>query len=183
MSIDDHVPRCAGKSGGGSTRPRVIAEVLTTPCPGRALGVARVYDPCTLVRSLLLKLRSWGRGTRHFSQEINLTTATACAASTCSCTASAEASTSRWGITLTEPLTGTISLSTRSRTTVFDEVGRQRSDITLINDRASRQRVCYFKSRPTWPSPCMLHWLAGDGTAAIVPGVLYRGAAEEVAAT
>lgn len=176
----------AGKSGGEFYTPQEVAEVLATLALDGRSDVTRVYDPCAGSGSLLLKFaKLLGPSSRrqYFGQEINLTTYNLCRINMFLHDVNFSNFDIALGDTLTEPAHWDDQpfdaiVSNPPYSTKW--VGKD--DIALINDpRFAPAGVLAPKSKADLAFTMhMLHWLAEDGTAAIVefPGVLYRGAAE-----
>ena len=176
----------AGKSGGEFYTPQEVAEVLATLALDGRSDVTRVYDPCAGSGSLLLKfakLLGPSSSRQYFGQEINLTTYNLCRINMFLHDVNFSNFDIALGDTLTEPAHWDDQpfdaiVSNPPYSTKW--VGKD--DIALINDpRFAPAGVLAPKSRADLAFTMhMLHWLAEDGTAAIVefPGVLYRGAAE-----
>ncbi len=176
----------AGKSGGEFYTPQEVAEVLATLALDGRSDVARVYDPCAGSGSLLLKfakLLGPSSSRQYFGQEINLTTYNLCRINMFLHDVNFSNFDIALGDTLTEPAHWDYQpfdaiVSNPPYSTKW--VGKD--DIALINDpRFAPAGVLAPKSKADLAFTMhMLHWLAEDGTAAIVefPGVLYRGGAE-----
>ena len=176
----------AGKSGGEFYTPQEVAEVLATLALDGRSDVARVYDPCAGSGSLLLKfakLLGPSSTRQYFGQEINLTTYNLCRINMFLHDVNFSNFDIALGDTLTEPAHWDDQpfdaiVSNPPYSTKW--VGKD--DIALINDpRFAPAGVLAPKSKADLAFTMhMLHWLAEDGTAAIVefPGVLYRGGAE-----
>ena len=176
----------AGKSGGEFYTPQEVADVLATLALDGRSDVARVYDPCAGSGSLLLKfakLLGPSSSRQYFGQEINLTTYNLCRINMFLHDVNFSNFDIALGDTLTEPAHWDDQpfdaiVSNPPYSTKW--VGKD--DIALINDpRFAPAGVLAPKSKADLAFTMhMLHWLAEDGTAAIVefPGVLYRGGAE-----
>ena len=176
----------AGKSGGEFYTPQEVAEVLATLALDGRSDVTRVYDPCAGSGSLLLKfakLLGPSSSRQYFGQEINLTTYNLCRINMFLHDVNFSNFDIALGDTLTEPAHWDDQpfdaiVSNPPYSTKW--VGKD--DIALINDpRFAPAGVLAPKSKADLAFTMhMLHWLAEDGTAAIVefPGVLYRGGAE-----
>jgi len=176
----------AGKSGGEFYTPQEVAEVLATLALDGRSDVTRVYDPCAGSGSLLLKfakLLGPSSSRQYFGQEINLTTYNLCRINMFLHDVNFSNFDIALGNTLTEPV--------HWDDQPFDAIVSNppystkwagKDDVALINDpRFAPAGVLAPKSKADLAFTMhMLHWLAEDGTAAIVefPGVLYRGAAE-----
>ena len=145
-----------------------------------------MYDPCAGSGSLLLKfakLLGPSSSRQYFGQEINLTTYNLCRINMFLHDVNFSNFDIALGDTLTEPAHWDDQpfdaiVSNPPYSTKW--VGKD--DIALINDpRFAPAGVLAPKSKADLAFTMhMLHWLAEDGTAAIVefPGVLYRGGAE-----
>ena len=176
----------AGKSGGEFYTPQEVADVLAKLALDGRRDVSRVYDPCAGSGSLLLKYaKILGPSSRrqYFGQEINLTTYNLCRINMFLHDVNFSNFDIALGDTLTEPAHWDYQpfdaiVSNPPYSTKW--VGKD--DDSLINDpRFAPAGVLAPKSKADLAFTMhMLHWLAEDGTAAIVefPGVLYRGAAE-----
>ena len=176
----------AGKSGGEFYTPQEVAEVLATLALDGRSDVTRVYDPCAGSGSLLLKfakLLGPSSSRQYFGQEINLTTYNLCRINMFLHDVNFSNFDIALGDTLTEPAHWDYQpfdaiVSNPPYSTKW--VGKD--DIALINDpRYAPAGVLAPKSKADLAFTMhMLHWLAEDGTAAIIefPGVLYRGGAE-----
>ena len=177
----------AGKSGGEFYTPQEVAEVLAVIAADGRKRVGRVYDPCAGSGSLLLKfakiLGAENVGS-FYGQEISLTTYNLCRINMFL----HDVNFSNFDIALGDTLTAPAHWGAQP----FDAIVSNRpysrkwegkDDVALINDpRFVPAGVLAPKSKADLAFTMhMLHWLAEDGTAAIVefPGVLYRGAAEE----
>ena len=164
----------------------VRAVVLATLALDGRSDVTRVYDPCAGSGSLLLKfakLLGPSSSRQYFGQEINLTTYNLCRINMFLHDVNFSNFDIALGDTLTEPAHWDDQpfdaiVSNPPYSTKW--VGKD--DIALINDpRFAPAGVLAPKSKADLAFTMhMLHWLAEDGTAAIVefPGVLYRGGAE-----
>ena len=175
----------AGKSGGEFYTPQEVAEVLATLALDGRSDVTRVYDPCAGSGSLLLKfakLLGPSSSRQYFGQEINLTTYNLCRNMFLH-----DVNFSNFDIALGDTLTEPAHWNDQPFDAIVSNppystkwVGKD--DIALINDpRFAPAGVLAPKSKADLAFTMhMLHWLAEDGTAAIVefPGVLYRGGTE-----
>jgi type I restriction enzyme M protein len=178
----------AGKSGGEYYTPQEVSELLAKITVAGKEEVNKVYDPACGSGSLLLKFgKVLGHGkVRHgfFGQEINLTTYNLARINMFLHDIPFETFDIAHGDTLTdpahwddEPFEAIVSNPPYSIAWPGD------ADVTLINDeRYAPAGVLAPRSRADLAFVMhILHWLAVDGTAAIVeyPGVLYRGGAEQ----
>lgn len=177
----------AGKSGGEFFTPQEVSELLARIVVGDKTSVNKVYDPACGSGSLLLKfakiLGTDGVHQGFFGQEINPTTYNLCRINMFLHDVNFSNFDIALGDTLTEPAHWDYQpfdaiVSNPPYSTKW--VGKD--DIALINDpRFAPAGVLAPKSKADLAFTMhMLHWLAEDGTAAIVefPGVLYRGGAE-----
>ena len=178
----------AGKSGGEYYTPQEVSELLARITVAGKTEVNKVYDPACGSGALLLKFaKVLGPGkvrSGFFGQEVNLTTYNLARINMFLHDVPYEKFDIAHGDTLTdpahwddEPFEAIVSNPPYSLSWVGD------SDVTLINDeRYSPAGVLAPKGKADLAFVMhMLHWLAVDGTAAIVefPGVLYRGGAEQ----
>jgi type I restriction enzyme M protein len=177
----------AGKSGGEYYTPQEVSELLARITVVGKTEVNKVYDPACGSGSLLLKFNKvlpGGVRKGFFGQEINLTTHTLARRNMILHNINYEQFDIAHGDTLIdpahwddEPFEAIVSNPPYSIKWEGD------SNVTLINDeRYAPAGVLAPKSRADLAFTMhMLHWLAVDGTAAIVefPGVLYRGGAEQ----
>lgn len=183
----------AGKSGGEFFTPQEISELLTKISLLDNNGkmkteVNKVYDPAVGSGSLLLKFaKILGKDNVRngfFGQEINITTYNLCRINMFLHDIGYDKFSIEHGDTLTdpkhwdeEPFEAIVSNPPYSIKWEGSDNG------TLINDpRFSPAGVLAPKSKADFAfiMHC-LHWLATDGTAAIVcfPGIMYRGGAEQ----
>ena len=183
----------AGKSGGEYFTPQEVSELLTRISLLDNNGnmkseVNKVYDPAVGSGSLLLKFaKILGKDNVHngfFGQEINITTYNLCRINMFLHDIGYDKFSIEHGDTLIdpkhwdeEPFEAIVSNPPYSIKWEGTDNG------TLINDpRFSPAGVLAPKSKADFAfiMHC-LHWLATDGTAAIVcfPGIMYRGGAEQ----
>ena len=183
----------AGKSGGEFFTPQEVSELLTKISlldnNGKMKAeVNKVYDPAVGSGSLLLKFaKILGKDNVHngfFGQEINITTYNLCRINMFLHDIGYDKFSIEHGDTLTdpkhwdeEPFEAIVSNPPYSIKWEGSDNG------TLINDpRFSPAGVLAPKSKADFAfiMHC-LHWLATDGTAAIVcfPGIMYRSGAEQ----
>jgi len=178
----------AGKSGGEFFTPQEVSELLARITVIGKTEVNKVYDPACGSGSLLLKFaKVLGHDKVRqgfFGQEINLTTYNLCRINMFLHDINYEKFDIAHGDTLTdpahwddEPFEAIVSNPPYSINWEGD------ANPLLINDpRFAPAGVLAPKSKADLAFTMhMLHWLAVDGTAAIVefPGVLYRGGAEQ----
>jgi type I restriction enzyme M protein len=178
----------AGKSGGEYYTPQEVSELLASIAVAGKTEVNKVYDPACGSGSLLLKFAKvlGPEKVRNgfFGQEINLTTYNLARINMILHDVPYEKFDIAHGDTLTdpahwddEPFEAIVSNPPYS----LDWAGD--ADVTLINDeRYAPAGVLAPRSKADLAFVMhTLHWLAVDGTAAIVefPGVLYRGGAEQ----
>lgn len=178
----------AGKSGGEFFTPQEVSELLARITVIGKTEVNKVYDPACGSGSLLLKFaKVLGHDKVRqgfFGQEINLTTFNLCRINMFLHDINYEKFDIAHGDTLTdpahwddEPFEAIVSNPPYSIKWDGD------ANPLLINDpRFAPAGVLAPKSKADLAFTLhMLHWLAVDGTAAIVefPGVLYRGGAEQ----
>jgi type I restriction enzyme M protein len=178
----------AGKSGGEYYTPQEVSELLARITVVGKTQVNKVYDPACGSGSLLLKFATvLGRDNVRqgfFGQEINLTTYNLARINMFLHDVNYEKFDIAHGDTLTdpqhwdnEPFEAIVSNPPYSINWEGD------SNSLLINDpRFAPAGVLAPKSKADLAFTMhMLHWLAVNGTAAIVqfPGALYRGAAEQ----
>ena len=178
----------AGKSGGEYYTPQEVSELLARITVAGKTEVNKVYDPACGSGALLLKFAKVLGPDKvrsgFYGQEINLTTYNLARINMFLHDVPYEKFDIAHGDTLTdpahwddEPFEAIVSNPPYSLSWVGD------GDITLINDeRYSPAGVLAPKGKADLTFVMhMLHWLAVDGTAAIVefPGVLYRGGAEQ----
>ncbi|MGE3449031.1 MAG: type I restriction-modification system subunit M [Microbacteriaceae bacterium] len=177
----------AGKSGGEYYTPQEVSELLARIAVVGKTEVNKVYDPACGSGSLLLKFdKVLGPGKvrqGYFGQEINLTTYNLCRINMFLHDVNFEKFDIAHGDTLTdpahwddEPFEAIVSNPPYSIKWDGD------ANPLLINDpRYAPAGVLAPKSKADLAFTMhILHWLAVNGTAAIVefPGVLYRGGAE-----
>ena len=177
----------AGKSGGEFFTPQEVSELLTRITVVGKTEVNKVYDPACGSGALLLKFaKVLGRENVRqgfFGQEVNLTTYNLCRINMFLHDINFEKFDIAHGDTLIdpahwddEPFEAIVSNPPYSTRWEGD------ANALLINDpRYAPAGVLAPKSRADLAFTMhILHWLAVDGTAAIVqfPGVLYRGGAE-----
>ena len=177
----------AGKSGGEYYTPQEVSELLARITVVGRTEVNKVYDPACGSGSLLLKFNKvlpGGVRKGFFGQEINLTTYNLCRINMFLHDINYEQFDIAHGDTLIdpahwddEPFEAIVSNPPYSTKWEGD------ANPLLINDeRYAPAGVLAPKSKADLAFTMhMLHWLAVDGTAAIVefPGVLYRGGAEQ----
>jgi type I restriction enzyme M protein len=178
----------AGKSGGEYYTPQEVSELLARIAVYGKTEVNKVYDPACGSGSLLLKfakvLGADNVRQGFFGQEINLSTYNLCRINMFLHGVNYEKFDIAHGDTLTdpqhwddEPFEAIVSNPPYSTKWDGD------ANPLLINDpRYSPAGVLAPKSRADLAFTMhILHWLAVNGTAAIVefPGVLYRGGAEQ----
>lgn len=178
----------AGKSGGEFFTPQEVSELLAKIVIGDKKSINKVYDPACGSGSLLLKFaKVLGKDKVRqgfFGQEINITTYNLARINMFLHDINYEKFDIALGDTLTEPhhwddepFDAIVSNPPYSIKWDGD------SNPLLINDpRFSPAGILAPKSKADLAFTMhMLHWLATDGTAAIVefPGVLYRGGAEQ----
>lgn len=177
----------AGKSGGEYYTPQEVSELLARITVVGKTEVNKVYDPACGSGSLLLKFNKvlpGGVRKGFFGQEINLTTYNLCRINMFLHDINFEHFDIAHGDTLIdpahwddEPFEAIVSNPPYSIKWVGD------ANPLLINDeRYAPAGVLAPKSKADLAFTMhILHWLAVDGTAAIVefPGVLYRGGAEQ----
>lgn len=178
----------AGKSGGEYYTPQEVSDLLARIAVAGKTEVNKVYDPACGSGSLLLKFaKVLGHGKVRqgfFGQEINLTTYNLARINMFLHDVPFEKFDIAHGDTLTdpahwdaEPFEAIVSNPPYSIAWPGD------ADVTLINDdRYAPAGVLAPRSRADMAFVMhILHWLAVDGTAAIVeyPGVLYRGGSEK----
>lgn len=178
----------AGKSGGEYFSPQEVSELLCHLTLAGKTEVNKVYDPACGSGSLLLKFaKILGKENVRlgfFGQEINITTYNLCRINMFLHDIGYEKFDIGHGDTLTDPLhwddepfEAIVSNPPYSIKWEGD------SNPLLINDpRFSPAGVLAPKSKADLAFIMhSLHWLAANGTAAIVcfPGILYRGGAEQ----
>ncbi len=178
----------AGKSGGEFFTPQEVSELLARIASHGKEELNKVYDPACGSGSLLLKFaKVLGPGKVRqgfFGQEVNLTTYNLCRINMFLHDINFEKFDIALGDTLTdpahwddEPFEAIVS------NPPYSIKWEGKDNPLLINDpRFAPAGVLAPKSKADLAFTMhMLHWLAVDGTAAIVefPGVLYRGGAEQ----
>lgn len=178
----------AGKSGGEFFTPQEVSELLTKITLVDKTEVNKVYDPAVGSGSLLLKfakiLGKENVRNGFFGQEINITTYNLCKINMFLHDIGYEKFSIEHGDTLTdpkhwdeEPFEAIVSNPPYSIKWEGSDSG------TLINDpRFAPAGVLAPKSKADFAFIMhSLHWLATNGTAAIVcfPGIMYRGGAEQ----
>lgn len=178
----------AGKSGGEFFTPQEVSELLARITLIGKKSVNKVYDPACGSGSLLLQYaKVLGKDNVRegfYGQEINLTTYNLCRINMFLHDINYEKFDIAHGDTLIdpkhwddEPFEAIVSNPPYSINWAGD------SDPLLINDdRFAPAGVLAPKSKADLAFTLhMLHWLAVNGTAAIVefPGVMYRGGAEQ----
>lgn len=180
----------AGKSGGEFFTPQEVSELLTRITLVGKTEVNKVYDPAVGSGSLLLKfakiLGKENVRNGFYGQEINITTYNLCRINMFLHDIGYEKFSIKHGDTLTEPnkehwdeepFEAIVSNPPYSIKWEGADNG------TLINDpRFSPAGVLAPKSKADFAFIMhSLHWLATNGTAAIVcfPGIMYRGGAEQ----
>ena len=178
----------AGKSGGEFFTPQEVSELLARIVTYGKTEVRKVYDPACGSGSLLLQVaRVIGKDnvrSGFYGQEINKTTHNLSRINMFLHDINYEKFDIAYGDTLMDPkhwdeqpFDAIVSNPPYSIKWEGDD------NITLINDpRFSPAGVLAPKSKADLAFTMhMLHWLATDGTAAIVefPGVLYRSGAEQ----
>ncbi|WP_019229970.1 type I restriction-modification system subunit M [Sedimentibacter sp. B4] len=180
----------AGKSGGEFFTPQEVSELLTKITLVGKTEVNKVYDPAVGSGSLLLKfakiLGKENVRNGFFGQEINITTYNLCRINMFLHDIGYEKFSIKHGDTLAdpnkehwdeEPFEAIVSNPPYSIKWEGSDNG------TLINDpRFSPAGVLAPKSKADFAFIMhSLHWLATNGTAAIVcfPGIMYRGGAEQ----
>jgi len=178
----------AGKSGGEFFTPQEVSELLARIATVGRTDLNKVYDPACGSGSLLLKFaKVLGPGKVRqgfFGQEVNLTTYNLCRINMFLHDINFEKFDIAHGDTLTdpahwddEPFEAIVS------NPPYSIKWEGKDNPLLINDpRFAPAGVLAPKSKADLAFTMhILHWLAVDGTAAIVefPGVLYRGGAEQ----
>lgn len=176
----------AGKSGGEFYTPQEVAEVLMHLALDGRKDVERVYDPCAGSGSLLLKFAKVlgpSLSRKYFGQEINLTTYNLCRINMFL----HDVNFANFDIALGDTLTSPAHWDDQPFDAIvsnppYSTKWAGKNDMALVNDpRFSPAGVLAPNSKADLAFTMhMLHWLAEDGTAAIVEstGVLYRGGAE-----
>lgn len=178
----------AGKSGGEFFTPQEVSELLTKIALVGKTEINKVYDPAVGSGSLLLKfakiLGKENVRNGFFGQEINITTYNLCRINMFLHDIGYDKFSIEHGDTLIdpkhwdeEPFEAIVSNPPYSIQWEGSDNG------TLINDpRFSPAGVLAPKSKADFAFIMhSLHWLAANGTAAIVcfPGIMYRGGAEQ----
>lgn len=178
----------AGKSGGEYYTPQEVSELLARITVAGKTEVNKVYDPACGSGSLLLSFAKVLGNDKvrqgYFGQEVNLTTFNLCRINMFLHDVNYEKFDIALGDTLTdpahwddEPFEAIVSNPPYSIKWEGD------ANPLLINDpRFAPAGVLAPKSKADLAFTLhILHWLAVNGTAAIVefPGVLYRGGAEQ----
>jgi type I restriction enzyme M protein len=178
----------AGKSGGEFFTPQEVSELLARITVVGKTSVNGVYDPACGSGSLLLKFgtvlgdhQQVRRG--YFGQEINLTTYNLARINMFLHDVNFEHFDIAHGDTLTDPAHWDVEpFEAIVSNPPYSTRWAGADDPLLINDpRFAPAGVLAPKSKADLAFTMhILHWLAVDGTAAIVefPGVLYRGGAE-----
>jgi len=178
----------AGKSGGEYYTPQEVSELLARITVVGKTSVNKVYDPACGSGSLLLKFaKVLGKDNVRngfFGQEINLTTYNLARINMFLHDINYEKFSIACGDTLTdpahwddEPFEAIVSNPPYSTKWEGDA-----NPLLINNPRYSPAGVLAPKSKADLAFTMhMLHWLAENGTAAVVefPGVLYRGGAEQ----
>lgn len=176
----------AGKSGGEFYTPQEVAEVLMHLALDGRKDVERVYDPCAGSGSLLLKFAKVlgpSLSRKYFGQEINLTTYNLCRINMFL----HDVNFANFDIALGDTLTSPAHWDDQPFDAIvsnppYSTKWAGKNDMSLVNDpRFSPAGVLAPNSKADLAFTMhMLHWLAENGTAAIVEstGVLYRGGAE-----
>lgn len=176
----------AGKSGGEFYTPQEVAQVLAMIAADGRKKVGRVYDPCAGSGSLLLKFAKI-LGVENvgsfYGQEINLTTYNLCRINMFL----HDVNFSNFDIALGDTLTAPAHWDAQPFDAIvsnppYSTRWEGEDNPALISDPrfAPAGKLAPRSKADLAFTMHMLHWLAEDGTAAIVefPGVLYRGAAE-----
>ncbi len=178
----------AGKSGGEFFTPQEVSHLLALLATFGKTDVQRVYDPACGSGSLLLQVEKV-LGNAHirqgfFGQEINRTTYNLCRINMFLHNINFNKFDIALGDTLLEPQHDDYQpFDVIVSNPPYSIKWKGDDDPTLINDpRFAPAGVLAPKSKADLAFTMhMLHWLAANGTAAIVefPGVLYRGGAEQ----
>lgn len=180
----------AGKSGGEFYTPAEVSELLTRLGTVGKTEINKVYDPACGSGSLLLKastiLGHDAVRNGFFGQEINITTYNLCRINMILHGISFDKFNIACGDTLLEPSEKHVDQEPFELIVTnppYSVKWKGDSDPKLINDeRFAPAGVLAPKSKAdlAFVMHC-LHWLAPNGTAAIVcfPGVMYRGGAEQ----
>lgn len=176
----------AGKSGGEFYTPQEVAQVLAMIAADGRKKIGRVYDPCAGSGSLLLKFAKI-LGVENvgsfYGQEINLTTYNLCRINMFL----HDVNFSNFDIALGDTLTAPAHWDAQPFDAIvsnppYSTKWEGEDNPALISDPrfAPAGKLAPRSKADLAFTMHMLHWLAEDGTAAIVefPGVLYRGAAE-----
>lgn len=177
----------AGKSGGEYYTPQPVSDLLARIAVMGKTSVNKVYDPACGSGSLLLKFaKVLGKENVRegfYGQEINLTTYNLCRINMFLHDINYDRFDIAHGDTLTDPQHGDIEpFEAIVSNPPYSTKWEGDSNPLLINDeRYAPAGVLAPKSKADLAFTMhILHWLAENGTAAIVefPGVLYRGGAE-----
>lgn len=177
----------AGKSGGEFFTPQEVSELLARIAVMGKTSVNKVYDPACGSGALLLQFaKVLGKDNVRqgfFGQEINLTTYNLARINMFLHDVNYEQFSLAHGDTLTEPAHWDDEpFEAIVSNPPYSIEWEGNTNPLLINDpRFSSAGVLAPRSKADLAFTLhMLHWLAVDGTAAIVefPGVLYRGGAE-----
>lgn len=177
----------AGKSGGEYYTPQSVSELLARIAVMGKKQVNKVYDPACGSGSLLLKFaKVLGKENVRegfFGQEINLTTRNLAVINMFLHNLNYASFDIAHGDTLIEPMHGHIEpFEAIVSNPPYSVKWEGDANPLLINDeRFAPAGVLAPKSKADLAFTMhILHWLAENGTAAIVefPGVLYRGGAE-----
>lgn len=177
----------AGKSGGEYYTPQPVSDLLARIAVMGKTSVNKVYDPACGSGSLLLKFaKVLGKENVRegfYGQEINLTTYNLCRINMFLHDINYDRFDIAHGDTLTdpqhvddEPFEAIVSNPPYSTRWEGDA-----NPLLINDDRFAPAGVLASKSKADLAFTMhILHWLAENGTAAIVefPGVLYRGGAE-----
>lgn len=178
----------AGKSGGEFFTPQEVSELLTRIAVGDKKEINKVYDPACGSGSLLLKAaKVLGKDAVRqgfYGQEINITTYNLCRINMFLHDIDYDKFDIAHGDTLTEPQHWDDEPFEVIVSNPPYSIKWEGSDnAVLINDpRFAPAGVLAPKSKADLAFIMhSLHWLATDGTAAIVcfPGIMYRGGAEQ----
>lgn len=177
----------AGKSGGEYYTPQPVSDLLARIAVMGKKSVNKVYDPACGSGSLLLKFaKVLGKENVRegfYGQEINLTTYNLCRINMFLHDINYDRFDIAHGDTLTDPQHGEIEpFEAIVSNPPYSTKWEGDANPLLINDeRYAPAGVLAPKSKADLAFTMhILHWLAENGTAAIVefPGVLYRGGAE-----
>lgn len=178
----------AGKSGGEYFTPQEVSELLTRIAVDGKTQINKIYDPACGSGSLLLKAaKILGKDAVHqgfYGQEINITTYNLCRINMFLHDIDYDKFDIAHGDTLTEPQHWDDEPFEVIVSNPPYSIKWEGSDnAVLINDpRFAPAGVLAPKSKADLAFIMhSLHWLATDGTAAIVcfPGIMYRGGAEQ----